>query len=134
MIKNIKNIKELREQRLLLKAEIAANSQALKQDLLAIEDQFKPLVVGLKFIKNMFTPSHSKNLAAHGAGILVKRLTKFVFRNQSWPVRILLTYISKNAADKYVAAHASEWMASIMNKVKQFIRPENGLEKSEKTV
>ena len=101
-------MRELQQEKILLKAEIAACKLQLKKDFHHIEEKLKPLALVLNFAKKILIPDQSKGLVEHAARSLAGAASHALFRNYSGPVKFLLTYLSKNTAGSYIHTYGTE--------------------------
>ena len=101
----INNYADLVRERKRLKKEIAHYEPRLKDNIIALEQSFKPVNIAVDFAHKMVEPSH-EGLISQGVSSLVGGLASTLFGGYAWPIRYALTQVSKNVASKYVTKQA----------------------------
>ena len=113
----INNYQDLVRERKRLKKEIAHYELRLKDNIVALEQSFKPANIAVDFAHKMAEPAHG-GLIGQGVSNLVGGLASTLLGGYSWPVRFALTQVSKSVASKYVTEKAP----SIVNFVASWLK------------
>lgn len=127
MTSNIKNLEDLRAEKLRLKVDIAACKLQLKKDFDILEERLKPANIISEIFKHVIKPYNSGGILGDsltsGIGSIANKL---VLNHAPFPLRIVLNYALKNLTGNYLQEKgpeliekAKEWWSGLNSKVKK---------------
>ena len=118
-MKKIKNIQDLRAEKLKLQLELLKSEEDLKEDFEWLKDGVKPFSFIGNFIKNV-SGKNKGSLFAGGVGLTVDVLLKnIILAKAGWITRLIVPALFKNLSTGFLADKKPEIFGVLKNLIKK---------------
>lgn len=116
---NIQNLDDVRSERARLKNQIETARINLRQEFGAIKKELNPINQALGVVTDVFT-TPKKGLLSMGVGFGVDTVLKrVVLARAGWLPRLVVPFLVKNIATKYISNHKSSVVEGMLGWVKK---------------